>query len=374
MFEKLIALTDSFLDMQIPGYDMVIYKDGKQILRHMNGWADLENKIPITGKETYDIYSCSKLMTCVAALQLWEKGMFSLEDKLADYMPEFSQMTVETETGIIPAKNPILIKHLFEMTAGFSYNMKSPAVIACQEATNGKCPTREFMKYLAKEPLLFEPGDRYHYSLCHDVLLALVEILSGTDFDSYAKEHIYTPAGMTNTTFLPDNREESIACKYRYNSETGNMDHVSTNGYCIGSEYRSGGAGAVSTVEDYIKLLESVRTGKLLKPETVRLMGTDRLTDYQKQTFPVAETRGYGLGVRTPKEGHPHTEFGWGGAAGAFWSIDLRLNMSIFYVQHVLASPNNDLRARIYSVAFDELTASKTDSAKRSEELKKLTY
>lgn len=170
MFEKVIALADSFLDMGIPGYDLVIYKDGKQLLRHWNGYADLETKTPINGDEVYDIYSCSKLMTCIAALQLWEKGLFLMEDKLADYMPEFSQMTVQTENGIVPAKKPILIKHLFEMTAGFSYDMQSPAVVACQAATDGKCPTREFMKYLAKEPLLFEPGDQYKYSLCHDVL------------------------------------------------------------------------------------------------------------------------------------------------------------------------------------------------------------
>lgn len=375
MFENVIKLTDSFLDMGIPGYDLVICKDGKQLLRHWNGYSDLETKTPINGNEVYDIYSCSKLMTCVAALQLWEKGLFALEDKLADYMPEFSQMTVQTENGVVPAKNPILIKHLFEMTAGFSYDMKSPAVVACQAATDGKCPTREFMKYLAKEPLLFEPGDQYKYSLCHDVLLALVEVLSGQDFESYAKEHIYAPSGMVNTTFLPRYEQiNNFAAKYFYNSQTGIMKPITTNSYRIGSQYQSGGAGAVSTVEDFIRLLEAVRTGKLLKPETVALMGTDRLTDYQKRTYPVSETRGYGLGVRTPKDGHPHKEFGWGGAAGAFWSIDLSLNMSIFYVQHVLASPNNDLRARIYSVAFDELTASKTDSAERSEELKNLTY
>lgn len=375
MFEKVIALADSFLDMGIPGYDLVIYKDGKQLLRHWNGYADLETKTPINGDEVYDIYSCSKLMTCIAALQLWEKGLFALEDRLADYMPEFSQMTVQTENGIVPAKNPILIKHLFEMTAGFSYDMKSPAVVACQAATDGKCPTREFMRYLAKEPLLFEPGDQYKYSLCHDVLLALVEVLSGQDFESYAKENIYTPAGMVNTTFLPRyDQIKNFAKKYFYNSQTGIMKPITTNSYRVGSEYISGGAGAVSTVEDFIRLLEAVRTGKLLKPETVRLMGTDRLTDYQKRTFPVAETRGYGLGVRTPKEGHPHKEFGWGGAAGAYWAIDLTHNVTVFYAQHVLASPNNDLRKDIYSLVFDQLTGMQTCDFTRSETQKNLTY
>lgn len=375
MFEKVIALADSFLDMGIPGYDFVIYKDGECVLRHMNGYSDRDNKIPVSGKETYEIYSCSKLITCIAALQLWEQGKFSLEDKLADFMPEFAEMTVKTDSGIKKAENPILIKHLFEMTAGFNYAVNSPAVEACRKATDGKCPAREFMRYLAREPLEFEPGDQYRYSLCHDVLLALVEVISGQLIDDYAKAHIFDPVGMVSTTFLPTQEQlDNCACKYRYNAETNRMDLAVGNGYRIGTEYASGGAGVMSTVEDYIKLLEALRTGKLLKPETVRLMATDRLTDYQKRTFPVAQTRGYGLGVRTPKQGHPHKEFGWGGAAGAYWAIDLDNAVSVYYVQHVLASPNNDLRKDIYSLIFDELTGMQTYEEKRDEAQRKLTY
>ena len=125
MFEKLKRFCDSFLEMGVPGFDLVIYKDGECILRHMNGYSDLENKIKIDGKEKYNIYSCSKVITCTAALQLFEKGMFSLEDKLSDYMPEFKNMTVKTDDGVKKAENSILIKHLFEMTAGFSYDVFS---------------------------------------------------------------------------------------------------------------------------------------------------------------------------------------------------------------------------------------------------------
>lgn len=370
MFEKTIELCNSFLDMGIPGYDLVIYKDGKQVLRHFAGYSDLENKIPMDGTEKYDIYSCSKLITVTSALQLWEQGKFQLEDKLSDYMPEFAEMTVLTEDGIVPAKNPIRIHHLFEMTAGFSYDTNSPAVKACREATDGRCPTREFMRYLAKEPLLFEPGDQYKYSLCHDVLAALVEVLSGQKFEDYVQTHIFDPVGMKDSAFLA----KPICTKYRYNAETKEFLLSTINGYRVGTEYASGGAGAVSTVDDYIAFLEALRTGKLLKPETVKLMATDRLTDYQKRTFPVAKTRGYGLGVRTPIESYVHTEFGWGGAAGAFLSIDMTHNVSIYYAQHVLTSPNNDLRSQIYSLVFDELTGSQTATRARNLLQQKLTY
>lgn len=100
MFEQTKALCQHFLDIGIPGFDLIVYNDGKCILRHMGGYSDPDKKIPICGKEKYHIYSCSKLITCVAAMQLWEKGMFSLEDKLSNYMPAFSDMSVKTELGI----------------------------------------------------------------------------------------------------------------------------------------------------------------------------------------------------------------------------------------------------------------------------------
>ena len=85
MFEKTKKFCDSLLDMGVPGFDLAVFKGGKPILRYMNGYSDIEKKIKINGKEKYNIYSCSKVITATAALQLWEKGLFSLEDKLSDY-------------------------------------------------------------------------------------------------------------------------------------------------------------------------------------------------------------------------------------------------------------------------------------------------
>ena len=173
MLERTKALCNSFLDMGVPGFDLAVYRDGECILRHTNGYNDVENKVKMNGRERYNIYSCSKVITCVAALQLYEKGLFDLEDKLSDYMPEFKEMTVNTEEGIKKAEKPILIKHLFEMTAGFSYDCDSPSLLKAIEETNGKAPTRKVMEYLAMEPLLFEPGERWDYSLCSGRSLAV---------------------------------------------------------------------------------------------------------------------------------------------------------------------------------------------------------
>ena len=106
MFNKVTEFLDSYIKDGMPFYDCAVMKDGVCVYRHSNGYTDTESKITVTGKEKYNIYSCSKLITCVAALQLWERGCFSLEDKLSDYMPEFEKMTVKCGDGVAPTKNP----------------------------------------------------------------------------------------------------------------------------------------------------------------------------------------------------------------------------------------------------------------------------
>lgn len=351
MFEKTKKFCDSFLDLGVPGFDLAVYKSGECILRYMNGYSDFENKIKINGKEKYNVYSCSKIITCTAALILMEQGCFSLDDKLSDYMPEFENMTVKTENGIEMAKNPILIRNLFDMTAGFSYDTQSSQILKCIEETNGKCPTREVMKYLAKEPLCFEPGTRWQYSLCHDILAALIEIVTGLKFEDYTKKYIFDVIGMNNTTFmLPDDEVESVACQYRF--ENGKLVNIGKNIpiFKLGTEYASGGAGAISTVDDFIKFLEALRKGELLNSKTLQLMITDQLPNEIKHTYWTPETQdyGYGLGVRCPIGDKICVDFGWGGAASAYMAVDLKNEITIYFAGHLLSSPAQSLRSKLY--------------------------
>jgi len=350
---------DSFIDMGVPGFDTAVYKDGVCIFRHMGGYSDLEKQIPITGNERYNIYSCSKPITCVAAMQLWEKGLFSLDDKLSDYMPEFENMMIRTEYGIKKAETPIRIYHLFEMTAGFDYDTESPELTNAKDDTNGRCPTRETMKYLAQRPLNFEPGTLWSYSLCHDVLAALVEVISGVRFSEYVKNNIFDPLGMDKSTFLlPEDELDSLASQYRYDdvSKTAVNCGKQIQSYKLGSEYESGGAGCISTVDDYIKFLESLRIGDIiLKKGTVQLMAQNRLQPSQLSDYWMQETHGYGLGVRTPKSNGLFTDFGWGGAAGAYMSVDIKNGISLYHSQHMLLSPNQEIRSWTYRYAMADL-------------------
>lgn len=338
MLDRLTKKLDSLIEIGVPFYDCIVMKNGSCVYRHSAGFTDAREKA-VTGREKYNIYSCSKLITCALALMLWERGLFSLEDRLSDYMPEFSDMKIKRGGEITTAKNPILIRHLFTMTAGFSYNISSPELKRFREETGGECKTRDFCRYLAKEPLYFEPGELWEYSLCHDVLAALVEVISGERFGIFAKKNIFDPLGMKDSTFLlDDDRLDEVINQYAYSPKLGVYERDKRNNFKLGRCYESGGAGCISTVDDYIKLLEALRIGDIiLKKETVKMMNTNRIPDEKRGAYWMPN-HGYGLGQRCPREGGA-TDFGWGGAAGAYYAIDFENEITIYFATHVVDYP-----------------------------------
>ena len=257
-------------------------------------------------------------------------------------------MTVKTEDGVRPAKKQIRMRDLFTMTAGLTYDLHSPGLERARTETQGRCPTRETMKYLAQDPLAFEPGTRYNYSLCHDVLAAAVEVISGEKFEVYVQKHIFEPMGMKDSSFLlPEGERCTLAPQYRF--ADGRPVRIGPEAvHVLGSEYASGGAGLVSTTEDYIRFLEGLRTHQLLRPETLRLMTTDQLTEAERQSYGFLGRYGYGLGMRCPFPGLPCQDYGWDGAAGAFAGVDPTRRVTLYYAQHLLALPNVDQRHQIF--------------------------
>ena len=349
MFQSLADFLDSFLEMGIPWYDITVHQHGRQIWRHSNGFLDPERTVPVAGNERCNMYSCSKPITCAAALQLWEKGAFQLDDALGRYLPEYENMTVRTPDGsIVPAENKITIRHLFSMTAGFSYDMSVPSLLRCAKETGGVCPTREMIRALASEPLQFEPGTDWSYSLCHDVLAAFVEVVSGEMFNDYLEKHIFRPLGMKRTTFLlPDSEVDTLAPQYWSGKDGIREGTKRRDPYVPGPGYASGGAGCVSTLEDYILFADALlRDGAVLKKDTIRMMCEPQMPEIGLRNFWIPGYT-YGLGVRTPLPDSPATDFGWGGAAGALLVVDPVRDVSAFYLQHVRESPNATMRTRI---------------------------
>ena len=342
MFTPLTQQLQRVLDLGVPGFDCMVMHRGTCVYRNRCGYTDPEAKVPVTGSERFYLYSCSKPITCTAALQLWEQGLLELDAPVSRYLPEFAAMQVREKDGLRPAAGPITVRHLFTMTGGFSYDLKSPMLLQCRQDTDGRCPTREVMKYLAREPLGFDPGASFRYSLCHDVLAAVAEVISGMSFGAYVKKNIFDPLGMTHSSFrISEDERQALApqftCKIRKHIS---LPVPTENEFILGPEYESGGAGCVSTVEDMMRFAEALRLGdRILRKETIAMMASNALSESQMQEFWV-RPYGYGLGVRCPRDSQV-TDFGWDGAAGCYLAIDPAHEMSLFYAQQVLNAPVN---------------------------------
>ncbi len=351
-FDALTEYLDRFHLAGIPYFDCAVWHGGKCVYRHMSGYLDPEKTVPVKGDELYHIYSASKVITSTAALMLCEMGGIDLDAPLYDYIPEYRHMQVKGSDGTLrEARNPILVRHLLSMQAGFGYDLSLEPIQRVVRETNGECPTLDVVRALAEAPLYHEPGECFRYSLAHDVLAGLIECASGVSFGAFAKKHIFNVLGMKDTTYLPsDDLLSRLAPQYRFEGESTPRLIGSENVYRFGRRYECGGAGCVSTLDDYVRFLEGLRTGALLSPAMLEKMSTDCLTGEMRAGYSAAPTRyGYGLGVRCPKPkdavppheteaGTPVLDIGWGGAAGAYVALDVTNGISIYYAQHVLNS------------------------------------
>lgn len=339
-FDKVIQLMDdSMKSHHVPFSDIAIVHKGKIIFRYMNGACDDERKVAVKGDELYFLYSATKPITCTAALQLLEKGKIRLEDKLADYIPEFGNMWVKTGDSLKKARNDISIRNLFTMTSGLNYNLRSESIREqrCQNENSG---TLEMVRAIAKEPLEFEPGEHFLYSLSHDVLAAVVELAADMPFGEYLQKNIFEVCGMERTGFaLNDTIRAQMCSQYRYSASKKELSLIEkSNPFILTPAYESGGAGLISCVDDYTRFVIHMLNGSLLKTETIDLMRSNHLHAQAHADFQSCK-KGYcyGLGVRTDanRTYANKGEFGWDGAAGAYVMIDPEYQLGIFYATHV---------------------------------------
>ncbi len=388
-FDKLRDFLDFMTKKRTPGCAVTVYHKNEKVFEYAAGVSSLETGKPLEGDEYFNIYSCSKVMTVTAALTLYERGEFLLGDPLYDYIPEYRHMKVRQPDGTLAdAKRPITIGDLFTMSAGFNYDLNCRSIAKARELTGGRMDTAEVARRLADEPLSFEPGTRWQYSLCHDVLAGLVSVISGKPFREYVRENVLEPLGMTETVYhtTPELLERT-AEQYKFvpSGQSGDFDLVEVQkygraadggfvnvgkgvaGYILGSEYDSGGAGITTVCGDYAKLAAMLANGglgltgeRILSPSTVELMKVNRLSDVQLRDYNWKQLAGYGygLGVRThidrAASGSNASlgEFGWGGAAGSTIIIDSEQKLGAFFVQHTLNPREEWYQPRLRNVVY----------------------
>ena len=382
-FSALQVFMDHLTSWRIPGNGICVCLEGKEVFSYASGYADVENKVPMTLDHYMNIYSCTKVATVVAALQLYDQGRFLLDDPLHEFIPEYKDIHVSDHMGIRKVHNPITLRHLFTMTSGLTYNMNTPAYQKARELTNGKMDTQTVIRCLASDPLVFEPGSSWNYSMSHDVLGAVIEIVSGRRLRDYVKENIFDPLDMRCSLFDNGPVQDKMAIQYEYVDGNGS-DHITqqsgaveqTTGYYkpigpesilyLGPDYDSGGSSITSTIADYSKFCVALANGgvgatgeKILSSGTIDLMRINQLNSQQMVAFdwPQMKGYGYGLGVRTLVDKAAGStgnlgEFGWSGAAGANILIDPELKLSVFYAHHMCNPQEPYYQPRLRNVLY----------------------
>ena len=385
-FTPLEEFMDRLTDWRIPGNGIVIYKGKDKVFEYSSGYASLETRELMTSDHMLNMYSCSKLVTAVAALQLYERGYFLLSDPIYQFIPEFRNMKIAHQSGHVSwAQHPINMRQLFTMTSGLDYDMNSAGIKKAREITGGKMDTVTVAKCIAEEDSLsFEPGEKWMYGKSHEILAAVVEIISGERFADYVKHNIFEPLGMRDACYHNDAVRHKMAEQYSFKNlserdivKLQSTDNSREGGQIInvgkamihdlGANYDSGGAGVTASVEEFSKFVAALANGglgitgeRILSSGTVDLMRRDQLSEGQKRSFDWAFLAGYGygLGVRTMIDkaqsgslGNP-LEFGWSGAAGSSAIIDTDIGLAAVYSHHMLNAQEAYYQPRLRNVIY----------------------
>ncbi len=383
-FEPMKNFMDELTSWIIPGNAISVYMGNNEVFSYSSGFADIENKIPMSCNSLINIYSATKVATATAALQLYEKGKFLLDEPLYEYIPEFKEMFVKDADGNIrKAQKPITLRHLFTMTSGIPYNNRKHLYEDAEKVKGAPLDTLDAARCIAKDYLDFEPGEKWKYGSSHDILAAVVEIISGKKFRDYVEENIFKPLGMNNSYFTNEHIRDKMAEQYKYvisenkslvemqsteNTEKGTVINCGKQvSGVLSNQHDNGGGGITSTVADYALFASALANGgvgksgeRILASSTIDLMRTNQLTPQQLSTFtwPQLKGYGYGLGVRTMMDKAAGGscsnigEFGWSGAAGATVLVDPMLGISMFYSHHMLNPQETYYMPRLRNILY----------------------
>ncbi len=359
---------DTFMQDQIDnnktgGIIVLVARNGKVVHHKAYGYADIESGTKMTTSHLFRLYSMTKPVTSVALLTLYEQGRFQLTDPLEQYIPAFKDVKVFAgvdDSGKMILEEPvrkITIQDVFRHTAGFSYGFGPDLVSrAYQEAGmdfSELDSLKELVDKLATVPLLYQPGEKWVYSVAHDVQAYLVEYFSGMPFDKYVTRTIIEPLGMKDAVFgIPDDYVSRYTTNYGPAKDGKGIvpiDKPESSNYARFTDHPFGGLSLSSTTMDYYKFSQMLLNGgelngvRILGKKTVELMRANHLPE----TIPGISTGGgvgYGLGVSSTI--NPAAagilssvgNFGWGGAASTQVVIDPVENLVLLFFTQFMPS------------------------------------
>lgn len=376
---RLDAVIQDHVDRrQIAGGAMLVLRDGKTAHLRTYGMRDLEAAQPMTPDTIFRIASMSKAVTTVAVMMLYEEGRFMLHDPVSKYIPAFKDSVVAVppapgaavgvKFATEKARRPIQIRDLLTHTAGLTYGdglavdlYKQAGVynwyFADRDETIGDAINR-----LAKLPLHGHPGEAWQYGFSTDVLGYLVEVVSGLPLDRFFEERIFRPLKMVDSHFFLPLEKESRLAKV-YGLENGRLVPGEQGAYVRGPrKCFSGGAGLLSTIGDYGRLLQMLLNGgeldgtRLLSPKAVELMHANHTGDKYTR-----DTRGFGLGFWVNNDPGFYGElgsegaYGWGSAYFPQYFVDPKERLVAIFMTQLRPAGGLDLNQKFKVLVYQAL-------------------
>ena len=377
-------------DGRIAGGVALVARHGKVAYLKAVGMADRDAKKPMRADSIFRICSMTKPLTSVAVMMLYEEGRFTLNQPVSDFIPEFKSMKVldppypQDKTSppgaLVDAKRPITIRHLLTHTSGLTYHWSPRLGKAYTEAKMGhgllqqEGTIGDAVKRLAAQPLLFQPGDIWEYSLADDVLGYFVEVVSGMPLDKFFQERIFKPLGMKDTQFfVPDDKAARLATAYTYYPDKGlhpivdkqvikegQLEYSADYPYRGPRTYFSGGGGLSSTAEDYYRFCQMMLNGgqlngtRLLSRKSVELVS-------QNHVQGKLDEMGYGLGFGVTSEPKFLTELGsvgsyyWGGFYYTAFVIDPKEDMVVVFMGQLHPTGGLNLDDKVIRMAYQAI-------------------
>lgn len=342
---------------KIPGAVLLIQQHGKPVYHEFFGVRDVATKEPMTDDTIFRLFSMTKPITSVVAMQLIDEGKMSLDDPVSKYISSFANVKLGVEKkgddgkptlDLVAPKRPPTIRDLMTQTSGIAYGFYGNSLVrkayVAADIYGGDPDNAEFAERIAKLPLEVEPGALWDYGHSTDILGRVMEVASGKSLLAVEKEKLLDPLGMKDTVFyVTDPAKKHLIAKPVPNDSDFRVGFV---GYAdVPMKWESGGGGMVSTMADFARFAQMILDGgkfggkQYLGDKAFEAMTTDHVgpgsgvgRDYLY--FP-GDGFGFGLGfgVRTdPGNAKPPPpgdlgELKWDGAGGCYFVIDRKQDM-----------------------------------------------
>ena len=362
---------------KIPGAEVLISKNNKIVLHEAQGFADIIKKKELTKNSIYYIQSMTKPIISTAIMQLYEKGLLSLDDNVSRFIPEIKtlRVTIEPKLGLEgptePLEKDLVIRHLLTHTSGLSHGLGNnkletqlyKLLYGQPEDYNIHKDIESRVAVLLSVPLIGQPDKQWYYSAGGDLLALIIKRISKQNIQDYLQENIFDPLEMKDTGYnIPKKESGRVMSLHEFN-QNGKLETSKTQVPKTGNTIFGGTHGLYSTAKDYLNFCQmflnkgSWKEHRILKPETISLMTQNHVGNLYQ-----SPGKGFGLGFEVildadKAEGSGNKkQLSWGGYFRTHFFIDPEQHLIALWMTQMLPHSNfygNALQENVYGALLN---------------------